>query len=424
MKSSYLKGRIGWQGLKASEFVPDGPYLITGTDFENGRVEWDRCYHVSQERYDEATPIHIKNGDILITKDGTIGKVAYVQDCPEQAVLNSGIFLLRCADGSYDNRFMYHVLLSPLFEAFLRENLAGSTIDHLYQNVFERFEFPLPSHNEQRAITRILDGANDAILWSRLLVAKLRAIEDGMLQDLLRNGIDEHGRIRDSTAHPDQFKDSILGLTPIGTNVTTISGLASYVGSGITPRGGSRVYRAEGVLFLRSQNVTLDGLALDDVAYIDERTHHMMSRSEVHANDVLLNITGASIGRSCPVPENLGPANVNQHVCIIRLTSPRVEDAVLLSSVLQSDFGQRQIDRLNAGSNRQGLNYQQLRSISVPWPASSGERARIAGTVLALDSQIRTEEISLAKLQKIRTGLVHDLLTGSVPVGPLVEASA
>src|SRR5258708_380739 len=87
-ESAYLRGRIGWQGLKASEFVEEGPYLVTGTDFSGGRINWADCYHVSESRYAEAEYIHLKNEDVLITKDGTIGKVALVNDCPEKAVLN------------------------------------------------------------------------------------------------------------------------------------------------------------------------------------------------------------------------------------------------------------------------------------------------------------------------------------------------
>src|SRR5262245_60455006 len=87
-RSAYLRGRIGWQGLRASEFIEEGPFLVTGTDFVGGRINWDSCYHVSEKRYAEAEYIHLKDEDVLVTKDGTIGKVALVENCPEQAVLN------------------------------------------------------------------------------------------------------------------------------------------------------------------------------------------------------------------------------------------------------------------------------------------------------------------------------------------------
>lgn len=91
----YLKGRIGWQGLKADEFMETGPHLVTGTDFRNGRVDWSLCYHISEERYNEAPEIHVENGDILITKDGTVGKLALIDDKPERVSLNSHLLIIR-----------------------------------------------------------------------------------------------------------------------------------------------------------------------------------------------------------------------------------------------------------------------------------------------------------------------------------------
>jgi type I restriction enzyme S subunit len=169
------------------------------------------------------------------------------------------------------------------------------------------------------------------------------------------------------------------------------------------------------VVFVRSQNVTFEGLVLDDIAFLDVKTHKQMERSEVFARDVLINITGASIGRCCPVPKGLGLTNVNQHVCAIRIPNPCREDALFLSSVLASNIGQHQIDVLNAGGNREGLNYQQLRSFIIPWPEKA-ERHRIAGIIDAHDSRIRAEERYLEKLKLQKKGLMHDLLTGKARV--------
>ena len=135
-----------------------------------------------------------------------------------------------------------------------------------------------------------------------------------------------------------------------------------------------------------------------------------MARSEIFPHDVLLNITGASIGRCCFVPHNFRLANVNQHVCAIRLPRPSHEDAVFLASVLASHIGQSQIDRLNAGGNREGLNYQQVRSFVVPWPRPE-ERKRIAAILEAADEAIAKTEAVIAKLKQVRAGLLYDLLT-------------
>lgn len=184
-KSSYLKGRIGWQGLKASEFLEEGPYLVTGTDIQNGSVCWDTCYHVSETRYKEADKIQLKNDDLIITKDGTIGKVAIVRNCPQQAVLNSGLFLLRCIDGSYTQLFLFYILRSSIFLIFLANNEGGSTIKHLYQNVFVKFPFPTPSIDEQNRVTNILEKHDTLIESEQTNLAKLQKLKQGLMQDLL-----------------------------------------------------------------------------------------------------------------------------------------------------------------------------------------------------------------------------------------------
>ncbi|QDT59456.1 EcoKI restriction-modification system protein HsdS [Stieleria bergensis] len=189
--------------------------------------------------------------------------------------------------------------------------------------------------------------------------------------------------------------------------------LTSRVGSGITPRGGSDVYQTEGVLFIRSQNVRFEGLDLSDVAFIDQKTHRSMAGSKALPFDVLLNITGASIGRCCVLPDGLGEANVNQHVCTVRLEEATPQDAEFLSSTLASPIGQNQIFRLNAGGNREGLNYEQLRAIEVPWPRPN-ERKKIARILTTLDNLIEKTGALIAKYQAIKQGMMHDLFSRGV----------
>jgi len=158
--TSWLKGRIGWQGLKSSEYLDEGAYLITGTDFCNGIINWNSCVHISNERFEEDSDIHIKENDLLITKDGTIGKVAIVKNCPEKVSLNSGVLLVRnTKDFKYHDKYLYFVLLSNQFWTWYEMSQTGnSTIRHLYQEQFYNFEFTYPPIEEQKEIAEYLDG--------------------------------------------------------------------------------------------------------------------------------------------------------------------------------------------------------------------------------------------------------------------------
>lgn len=174
--TSWLKGRIGWDGLKSTEFVDYGPYLITGTDFKNGEIDWNTCVHISEERFAEDELLHIKENDLLITKDGTIGKLAIVKNCPEKVSLNSGVMIIRNSTSfKYFDKYLYYVLKSNQFLLWYELSQAGnSTIRHLYQGQFYNFEFTYPSIDEQREISEQLD--KECLRMDALIDLKKRKI--------------------------------------------------------------------------------------------------------------------------------------------------------------------------------------------------------------------------------------------------------
>ena len=183
----------------------------------------------------------------------------------------------------------------------------------------------------------------------------------------------------------------------------------SKIGSGKTPRGGSSVYTDHGVMFLRSQNVLWGSLDIRDVSYIDEATNKTMLSSEVRCKDVLLNITGASIGRSCIYLLN-DRANVNQHVCIIRLSQEgkeRLLPEFLLQQILSDHIQQQIIDCQNGGS-REGLNFQQIADFNIVLP-SIKEQQVICGILNSFDQKILCEEATLNCLHTLRVSLMQQL---------------
>lgn len=188
----------------------------------------------------------------------------------------------------------------------------------------------------------------------------------------------------------------------------TIGELTTKVGSGVTPRGGEAVYKTEGHPFVRSQNVGLGNLLLDDIAFIDEETHLRQKNTELQFNDVLLNITGASIGRSALVDKQIAGGNVNQHVCIIRPKENLVPS--FICSFLLSNYGQRQIDSFQAGGNRQGLNFEQIKSIKITIP-SKDEQTKIAKLLHAIDERIATQNKMIEDLTKLKSAIYQKLFS-------------
>lgn len=191
MKNSKVKARIGWQGLKKSEYLDSGyALLVTGTDFDDGRVLWDRCHYVTRSRYEQDRNIQLQNNDILITKDGSLGKAALVQGLTKPATLNSGIFVIRPLLDAYDPVFVYQILSSFVFKNFLDRLSAGSTIIHLYQKDVGKFEFLLPpTIAEQKAIAEALSEMDADIAALENKLTKYRQVKQGMMQQLLTGKI-------------------------------------------------------------------------------------------------------------------------------------------------------------------------------------------------------------------------------------------
>jgi len=157
-----------------------------------------------------------------------------------------------------------------------------------------------------------------------------------------------------------------LGEVPGHWEVKKLSHLTNKIGSGKTPSGGATVYQDEGVLFVRSQNVYDDGLRLDDVVYISDEIDDDMACSRVKPSDVLLNITGASLGRTCIAPSDLARANVNQHVCIIRMCD--ATKAPFVALFLKSKVAKGFFENAQTGSAREGLNFEQIAAFRIPLP--------------------------------------------------------
>lgn len=187
-----LKARIGWQGLTTAEYRKSGDYfLITGTEFENGFIDWESCFYVDAERYKQDKNIQVKAHDVLVTKDGTIGKVALIKSVPKPATLNSGVFVIRPTNNSFHPEFFFYLLLSEVFLIFLSQLSAGSTIIHLYQKDFVSFKFSTPkTFEEQTRIAQILSDMDAEIEGLEKKLEKTKKIKQGMMQELLT------GRIR------------------------------------------------------------------------------------------------------------------------------------------------------------------------------------------------------------------------------------
>jgi type I restriction enzyme S subunit len=439
MEENQVKIPEGWMKAKFKDFVyfQEGPGLTsslfkeTGFPFlnirciENGSINKNSCQFISNEIANTIyRHFQLDENDLVVSTSGTLGKKAFVKKDDLPLMLNTSIIRFKPLDeNEISLNFLNYLLEDYDFLYDLYSQSTGSAQVNVGPSHLSKLSISIPkSTSEQTQIAAILSKVDEAIVQTEQLISKYSHIKTGLMQDLLTKGIDQHGNIRSEETH--EFKDSQLGRIPKEWECSTIGEIAFRLRSGVTPKGGSEVYQKEGVMLIRSQNVYSYGFKLDDVAFISDDINNTMLGSQLETFDVLLNITGASIGRSTYVPENHPRSNVNQHVCSIRLKEVSKDRAVFLSSFLNSVYGQNQIQQNNAGSNREGINYTQIKEIKIPYFNEDYEFEFFSKSIGKITSNIQIEESKYYKLKSLKTGLMQDLLSGKVRVNHLIKETA
>ena len=223
----------------------------------------------------------------------------------------------------------------------------------------------------------------------------------------------------------DEWFSASIGilLQKSGVEDVPVKRLVSKIGSGSTPRGGSEVYveKEEGITFLRSQNVRKGLVDHTDIVYITHQADKDLLRTRLRKRDVLLNITGGSIGRTAVVSEEDLPANVSQHVCILR---PLLDvDPYLLQASLETTSVQDQIDLCQVGGNREGLNFDQVGSLRVKIPRGDngvGTRKRLDALRKRRDALVAVLTRQIELLQERRQALITAAVTGQLDIPEVV----
>ena len=391
----YVKGRIGWQELKADEFVDEGIHCVTGTDFQNQFVNWDTCYRVSLERYLVDDNIQLKEGDVLITKDGTIGKTAIVKNLPEKATLNSGIFLIRPEKKKLTNEFLYWILNSTVFEEYNNFTKTGATILHLYQNVFVEMSFPLPTTAEQLAIANYLDDQTqkiDRLIANKKAQAeKLKELRQIEINNAVTKGLNLNAEMKESGIE-------WLGKIPKHWEVKRLKNILLNINSG-------------------------DGISNDELVEDGEIEVYggngVMGYTDKYNSDGKVIIIGR-VGAKCGV---------------VYLVDKKIwiSDNALQSRTYQNyEFVYYLIDAMNlnnyANQNAQPLiTGGILKGLYAALPPKN-EQAEIANFLqkrtTAIDQLIKNIEAQIEKLQELRKIKIYEAVTGKIKVNAYAETTA
>lgn len=378
---SFMKGRIGWQGLKQTEFTvnDDEPFLITGMNFKDGEIRWNEVYHVSQERYNIAKEIQLEEGDVLMTKDGTIGKILFIEQIPypHKATLNSHLLVFRPIRNSYYPKFLYYQLLSKFFVEYIELNKSGTTFFGISQESVGKYTIILPSLSEQKVIATALSDTDSYITHLEKLIAKKRLIKQGAMQKL---------------------------LTPKeGWEVKKLGELIQY-------KNGKSFENAiddNGEFYL----ITLNSL---DIRGELKKDHLRVSKSDnsLDKGDLIMVLSdvahGNFLGLTDVIPQN------NKYVLNQRMGALKKLNGVspkFLSTYI--NHHQEYFKLSGKGSSQQNLGKDDVLKFDIILPPLK-EQIQIETILSDIDSDISVLEKKLEKAQSIKHGMMQNLLTGKI----------
>lgn len=339
---------------------------------------------------------------ILLGRKGTIDKPLYIEgkfwtvDTMFYSVPKSGIYA----------KFIYYVALQIPFGLYS----TNTALPSMTQTDLQNHHFVMPPLDEQTQIADFLDkkvAQLDKV--KSLLEEQIKTLEDyrqSLIYETVTKGLDKTVPLKDSGV-------DWIGQIPEGWGVSRLKYLTNKIGSGKTPLGGAEVFQTEGILFIRSQNVFDGRLVLEEKStYIDLQTHNSMISTEVMEQDILFNITGASIGR-VSIYNFVQKANVNQHVAIIR-GSEKVKPTYLMY-YLMSCIGKFQVALNQVGGNREGLTFEQLKQFIIAFPTRE-EQTKIADFLdkktEQINQMIAIKKEQIENINKQRQTLIYDYVTG------------
>ena len=388
-----MHARIGWQNLRTSEFLDSGDYmLITGTDFNDGVINFSTCHYVERERYEQDRNIQIHNGSILITKDGTLGKVAYVQGLPMPATLNAGVFNVQIKDTSIvDEKYLFQYLKAPYLMEYVGKKATGGTIKHLNQSILVDFPIVLPQKPEQILIGTYFQQLDNLITLHQRKYDKLLNIKKSMLEKMFPKNGNDVPEIR-FKGFTDAWEQRKLG------EVVEIKDSA---------RIPNTEWTESGVPYIRASDITNEDM--NGVLFISrERYEFYKNRTGSPAQgDVLFN-GGGEVGKTMLNTDNEPIYVQGGAVLYARTSVSKVLNGQYLKVYFETPSAKNYIGAASAGGTMKHFTLKPSQEMPIKI-STMQEQQKIGDYFSNLDNLITLHQRKLEKLKNIKKSMLEKM---------------
>ena len=361
-----------------------------------------------------ANAVYIQDGETILLWDGS--------NAGEVFLARNGILASTMTLVSPDERFTPHYFFFALkhWEAYLKGQTSGSGIPHVDKEILGKLEITEFAEPEQSKIAEVLSAVDRAIAQTEALIAKQQRIKTGLMQDLLTRGIDQHGQLRSEATHA--FKDSSLGRIPVEWEVTALEEVADVSGGKRLPAGHSYAEGKTGFVYLRVLDFYNREIDVDSLVSLEGDTFQTLQRYEIRDGELCISIAG-SLGYVSVLRLRTDMRAILTENAL-RIVPGSEIDADYLCMAMNGLAVQTQVEALKGtGGGVPKLALHRVKSLSVAFPKDKMEQERIIGIMTAHAKNALKVNKTLHKLQRLKTALMQDLLTGKVRVTPLLQAA-
>jgi type I restriction enzyme, S subunit len=380
--------------VESKDQDPNGQIrLIQLADIGKGEFLDKSARFMNKETAKKLRCTFLKKNDILIARmPDPIGRCClFPYDENEKYVTVVDICILRLSK-DFDNRYIKHVINTRNLLYQINRQITGTTRKRISRKKLGEIDIPLPPLSTQQQIARILDQAD-------------------ALRKKTQQVIDLYDQLAQST-FLDMFGDPVRN--PKGWQFDSIKAITTKIGSGATPKGGKESYISEGISLIRSLNVH-DGLfKMKDLAHISDIQAKKLNNVTVEEEDVLLNITGASVCRCTIVPASILPARVNQHVAILRCKKERLNPAFLLHTLISDNSKMKLMSIASkGGATREALTKEDIEKYTIPLPPITLQN-QFAEKISLIEKQKELAKQSLQESENLFNALLQKAFKGEL----------
>ncbi len=388
-----LTGGPFGSNLKASEYTDEGVRIIQLQNIGDGIFLDDYAIFTSEQKADDLISCNIYPGEIILSKMGDpVARACFVPTIDQRYLMASDGIRLAVDRNRFDKKFVHDYINFTYFRKKVIKSSTGSTRQRISLQDLKKLPFIAPSLSEQRAIAATLSDVDALLATLNALIAKKRAIKQGVMQELLT------GKIR------------LSGFTG-KWDVKHLVNECELITKGTTPTTLGKSFTTHGINFVKIESITDEGdIIIDKLAFIDDETNHMLKRSQLREKDILFSIAGA-LGRTAIVKQNLLPANTNQALALIRLRPCSELDHNYLLNYLRSTFIQKHIETINVQAAQANLSLENVRDFDIKFPSISEQRA-ITAVLSDMCDEISALEQQREKTRLLKQGMMQELLTG------------